>query len=358
MAGLQKHGPERLTLIERFFERLHLPFAAGCLLVTVILSGPFQLAFAYAETLNLDEAIHRAFTTTFSSSPQQISFEAGIIGAVIYAILTFYALYMTKFMRMRVLKVERELIQLSPSGEESYHRAFGSISDYRPQLILAVPFILLSLPYLYGQVASGYGAYFVLFVAASNIAFGPIFAAFVWVYFASLWGLHRFGKEPLRFKSHYEDSMLGTRPTGSLALSLAFTYFTVIVLGTVGLLISPDPIGEASLVALIIAGVVMFFLPLNSIHQRMVEHKQLEISSVRKRTAEVMRGITEPDQDKPEDKLQGLGNVMALQLIKQDVTAIPTWPFDTRILGRFVAITLTVAGILLSRIIYNILIPF
>ena len=357
-SGTEKNGPERLTLIEKFFERIKLPFTTGCVLITILLSGPLAFIGAFVDTQDLNEAVRRTVTTTFSSSPQQTSFVAGFVGAVIYSILTFYSMYMTRAMRMKILRVESELIQLSPSGEKAYHAAFGRVSDYRPQLILAVPFILLAIPYYYGQIAAGYGVFFLFFSIVTNVAFGPILAGFVWVYFASLWGLHKFGKEPLSLKPHYEDALLGTRQTGSLALSLAFTYFAVIVLGTLGLLISPDPVGEAAVVALIVPGVLMFFLPLNSIHSRMADYKELEISSARKRTADLMRKIGDPQLDKPEDKLRGLGDVLALQLVKQDVTAIPTWPFDTRILGRFLAIILTVAGILLSRIIYNILIPF
>ena len=358
MTGPHSRGPVRLTLIEKFIERIKLPFTTGCVLITFLLSGPLAFIAAFVDTQDLDEAILRTFATTFSSSPQQTSFVAGLIGAVIYSILTFYALYMTRSMRMKILRVESELIQLSPSGEKAYHAAFGRISDYGPQLILAVPFILITIPYFYGQIAAGHGVFFLLFSAITNIAFGPILAGFVWVYFASLWGLHKFGKEPLSLRPHYEDALLGTRQTGSLALSLAFTYFAVIVLGTLGLLISPDPVGEAAVVALIVPGVLMFFLPLNSIHSRMAEYKEREISSARKRTADLMRKIGDPQLDKPEDRLGGLGDVLALQLVKQEVTAIPTWPFDTKILGRFVAIILTVAGILVSRIIYNIIIPF
>jgi len=358
MTGPRSGGPERLTLFERFFELLHVPFTAGCILVTIFVGGPVQLISNYADTFNLTEALRRTFAITYSGAPQQVSFEVGLIGAVLYTLLTFFILYMTRFMRMRILRAESELIPLSPSGEDTYHKIFGSISNYRPQLLLALPFTLLGLSYVYNQSAAGFGVFFLVYSVVSNILFGPIAAAFIWVYFASLWGLHRFGKEPLRLKSHYEDSMLGVRPTGSLALSLAFTYFTVVVLGTLGLIISPDPIGQAFLTAGVVAGVIMFFLPLNSIHQRMVERKQQELLSIHKGTDELVRRLNEPGHDKQEDRLGRLGDVLTLQLVKQDVTAIPTWPFDTHILGRLLAIILTIAGILLSRIIYNIIIPF
>ncbi len=48
----------------------------------------------------------------------------------------------------------------------------------------------------------------------------------------------------------------------------------------------------------------------------------------------------------------------AIDKIQRDVQQIHTWPFDTGILVRLVAILLTVAGILLSRVIYTIVVPF
>lgn len=93
-------------------------------------------------------------------------------------------------------------------------------------------------------------AYIAMFVEAGRrveLSFAPVFAldllllfarlfimfTFVWVYLASLYGLHSLSLQPLRFRRHHEDHLLGMRAFGSLSLFLAGNYFLGIALGIV-----------------------------------------------------------------------------------------------------------------------------
>src|SRR5947209_17746196 len=55
--------------------------------------------------------------------------------------------------------------------------------------------------------------------------------------------------------------------------------------------------------------------------------------------------------DRAEKILGQLRDTQILQIKRDYVSRLPTWPFDTPILGKFAAIALSVAAILISKII-------
>lgn len=58
-----------------------------------------------------------------------------------------------------------------------------------------------------------------------------------------------------------------------------------------------------------------------------------------------------PSSDASEASLSRIEKLLALEVNERKVAAIQTWPFDTKVLGRLVAIILSVIAILLSQII-------
>ena len=105
---------------------------------------------------------------------------------------------------------------------------------------------------------------------------------------------------------------------------------------------------------LIPLGAAMFFLPLNSIHQRMLEGKQREQSSIRSRFSQLVNASNSSESEVSQSSAAYLKNLFMFEVLKTDdrrVTAMPTWPFDTRVLGRLAAIVLTVVAIIIARVI-------
>ena len=176
-----------------------------------------------------------------------------------------------------------------------------------------------------------------------------MFGSFIWVYFSSLWGIYKLGNEPLNLKSHYEDRMLGVRPIGSISLTLFAAYSSVLVLGSIALLLSPDLLGTAALIVMVVFGVAMFFIPLNSVHKTMVEQKRSQIVKVQQEFIRLTNSATEQIPDRAEKILGQLRDTQILQINRDYVSRLPTWPFDTPILGKFAAIALSVAAILISK---------
>ena len=107
----------------------------------------------------------------------------------------------------------------------------------------------------------------------------------------------------------------------------------------------------ALLLIFLVAGIVMFFLPLNNIHRKMQQAKRLEQSRIREQFNQLANSAGSPDHEDSRDALTRIEKLLIVRMLDQKVSAVPTWPFDTGILGRFFAITLSVAAILIARII-------
>ena len=156
----------------------------------------------------------------------------------------------------------------------------------------------------------------------------------------------------MRLRSSSEDPMLGLRPLGSISLSLAGAYIAVVFLGALTLIILPFGFSDIALLLIfLITGMVMFFLPLNNIHRKMQQEKRLEQSRIREQFNQLAKKPDNAGHEDPGDILTRMEKLLTIQILDQKVSAVPTWPFETSILGRFFAITLSVAAILIARLI-------
>ena len=266
---------------------------------------------------------------------------------ILFIIFLFYA---PRYMRRKVVQAEQSLSPLLPKGEEDFHYLFSRISDPKPQLVgLAVLILLDSAvtlqPPLYDLNYILQSPVPVVATVASVIP-GAIFSigasSTLWVYFGSLLGIHRMGRSSLKLLPYSKDPTLGLRPVGSLSLSLAMVYFSIVGLFLIfisgWILATPIALGFES--GLILLGLVMFFLPMVRIHRRMLQLKGVERNKLRERLA--LRLPDSSDPNSPSDVSQ----ILMLDLMKREVSSISTWPFDTQILGKLLAIVLTVMSIL------------
>ena len=347
-------GPEGPTLMEKFLGLFHLPYVVICLILGALLGPVGQFLATYTETSDFGESFRRTVLVAFGTN-NQLSIEAGVAASVGYALVIFYLLYGTRYMRTRVASSESKLSELTPLEKETFRKSFGGISRNRGPLAIAVIYSIIFVPYYASTSLQSSGLFLISYGISSNIITGIVVGTFIWVYGRSLWGLHMFGKENLQLKSFYEDRTMGLRPMGSLALSLAFAFFVLCGLGMLLIFISPDLVSLVTVAVMTAFGGFMFVLTLNGIHRKMQMEKQLSQLKVRK---DFIKLVDQPDSERAHDSGATMIEVRKLlshQLMEQKASSIASWPFDTGIVGRFTAIVLSVTAILLSTLIRQLL---
>ncbi len=341
-------GPERPTLTEWLIGFLPVPFIVGSLLLALLFGIPRAFLGALLDTGNLDAIL--------------ALFPPGEGGLLVLVLIVDVSVYLavplaTRYMRRQVVKAKEAISALLPQGEETYLRVFGQISSFWPPLLLGVVFIVF-LVLLPGTVSS-LGPFSTV-LNLVFLLFFPILGAFVWIYVRSTVGLYQLGRGSLRMKSYLQDPVLGLRPLGSLSFALAWPYLAT--LGIAALWISlgvPGP-GILFIVALVIVGVVMFFLPLYAVHRRMVRERERAHASVREHLWERAEKVDALEREGSDPTLLDLMNRLARRLARlaeassldreaRRIDEIYDWPFDTRIVGRLAVLTLTVVAVLLTR---------
>ncbi|QQG48776.1 MAG: hypothetical protein HY247_00165 [archaeon] len=336
-----------LTVFERVAKSVHIPYIVLCAVFAVLLGPPAQFVAIFIDTGSLDAAFKLTFLTGYSSfSVVTTSVESGVAAQTIFTLSTFTVMYMPKFVRTKVEEYEAELTALAPDGPRTLRKVFGGISSLKPMLVVSAVLGLASVEYVYSLLGLATGPLMEIYVAVSNTVVSVVFGVFVWVYFRTLWGLYRLGKEDLKLTSAEVDPMLGVRPIGSISFTLFISYTAVILFVGAVVVIIADPFSIAAVLVLEVVGAIMLFLPLNSVHKMMLAGKRQE----RRRIAEGLARVSGPAGD-ADSLLRDIKEVQMLQLRRDMVSAVPTWPFDTGVLGRFTAIVLSVVAILLSRII-------
>lgn len=218
---------------------------------------------------------------------------------------------------------------------------------------------LVLLPMLVQYLAGGYvrdlsdAAVASVEVAIVLLRFAVIFS-FVWCHFRSLIGLARMCSLPLNLLPSYQDPWLGTRPLGSLALSLSVVYSVGLALGFSMVLSAPAATFMVPVaVGLFLIGALLFFLPLRSVHDQMAEEKAREQAWAREQLASLVAVSRRQDRPARQDPITALQGTLAIELVERHIAAIRTWPIDASIAVRLATtivlpLTLTLVGRLIS----------
>lgn len=342
-------GPERSTVVEWLIGFIPLPYLGGALLVAALVSPLGDVLALYLDTWDLNAAL----TALPPGPPWLIP-----VQVILWVAVPFSVAWATRYMRLEVFQAKAAILPLLPRGEEAYHQAFGSVSSFWPP-VAAATLLFAFFTFQIGLPTGG------PFTQIFDYAFGWVYllllSTFIGVYLTATLGLHALGKD-LRPKAHDEDSMLGLRPLGSLSLSLArpFLAVTAVVALWISsnwpLLSNLETIGFVT--ALAVVGVVMFFLPLNRVHQAMVRERGSALASVRGQLLQFANEADDPGPKTSEatlsDVLNQLGELRQLYTLgmaEQRLSKAATWPFDIRVLRRLATIALAVITVLVSRFI-------
>ncbi len=340
MAGVPKEGPERPTLIERVVGLVPIPYALGCLLFASVLGVPGFLLARFVDTGSADAAL-AMFGPTPPAWQNVLTYTLANFGLVLYALAG------TRYMRRRIVATEPAMAALTPDGEVALHRTFGPVAARWPPVVVGAVVFAVSFLALPGQ-AGGITSPVELVLRTLSYPFAYLaYGTFIWAYVSAVRGLHAFGKEDLRLRSHYEDRFLGLRPFGSLSLSIAGVYFLGMSLVFFSFLNVPGLLAGL-LIVLIALGVVLFFLPLDTMHRRLREEKARAHASLTHHFRRVEQILAPPGGSAPATA-DDVHRLMALDLAERRAAAISEWPFDMRTLSWLGAIVLSVIAAVVTR---------
>src|SRR6059036_2353763 len=260
-----------------------------------------------------------------------------------------YLLWLVRHSRLHIARYAKEIAPLLADGEADVRRMFGHLYWRLPVIGLAAAFGLFFV-LLLEPIPSDFG-FLDFLIVGLNLVFLPLVdAQVIWNYVATVWGVHRIGREALRLRPLYEDPMLGLRPLGSLSLGATFYFFGALAIIIAEVTLSPDPVRPAYLaflIVLVLFGAGLLFLPLVSIHRLMVAEKRHASVTASSRAGDVYAPLTarnptsEPSLHEVRDLLLRTHGILLHREEERRIQTLPTWPFETRAMTRIAAITLT-----------------
>jgi len=362
-------GPHKATIIERIVGSLRIPYVFGSVLLAFLLGPPGAILSTFVYTRDIFEAFNRVVWLFFGSP---LPWLQGYLGLGLLSVLFYYLLYMIQFMRQRLVSVESQLVSLLPEGEDTFDAIFGAVSKSMPPVAFAILFMLVIAFQSVPELPDNFVFFCVnnintVFLLVAWPFWFIAFCTFVWVYVGSIRGLYELGKK-VKLRSFNEDKMLGVRPVGSLSLSLTYTYFMgLIILGLLPTILQP----EASILGYMVVlstcamvGLILFLLPQYTLHKKMVEAKGVEKELLRRELSKVVRTADEEKDDvesvaEIKDALNRLTTVLQVDMTRNEVESIPTWPFDTQIISRLAGMAMSIIIVIIGqwimrRVIYLI----
>ncbi|MBI3116487.1 MAG: hypothetical protein HYZ12_04025, partial [Thaumarchaeota archaeon] len=152
-----------------------------------------------------------------------------------------------------------------------------------------------------------------------------------------------------------EDRTLGLKPFGRTSLQLTGVYvsFLASVFVTVVPLSEYSPPVIAVAISLLLLGLVIFFLPLLTLHSKLVAAKQEALQWISPQYSALVQKLRKDGLDNTDEKLYR--ELMAIDKIQRDINQVHGWPFDVGIVTRLAAIIFSVVAILLASLVRAIL---
>jgi len=345
------------TIFEKMLILSGIPYVLGIILFAAFVGPLGNFLFLYSVSGN---ALNAFCGTFMSVNAGEGGFVAALqsnwysfAGNVLWYSFLFYVAFIVRFLRMRLVKADPDLVSLAPDGEETVHRIFRHVSRAVPQLVITSIFLFVyatSVPELLGkgELTVFSSPIYVLRSLFRSLLFGSV----LWLYCGSLWGLYRFGKQNLRLKSYREDPMLGTKKLGSLSFSFSSAYFLGLVLFGAQMILGARAgqtaiVNVIAILILVPAGIALFVAPLVSTHNRMVEVKRAEIASTGKQLLELFNRVSEPGQKDDQKMIE----LMTLETTERKVMSIKTWPVESPLIGKLALVAISVAATLIARLI-------
>ena len=338
---------EKPTFIEQIVNLLPGPYVIKCILFSCVLGVPLLLLTRFLDTLNV-----QATLAIFNP----LSWQSVITFSFANFILIFYAVYGVRYMRSKLHTVMPEVKSILPENSKKLQEIFKPNCKLTSAAIVSILLAVVSLASFPDQFSQHSTGPISLTQVALSFPFMYLaYGTFIWFYSSSVKCLHNLGKQPLKLAEYYEDTYLGAKPIGSLSLSLALVYFSGLGLVFFSFLSIPAPL-EFALVIMILGGIALFFLPLNTIHNKMQQKKQLEREKLKNLHKLQKESIDETLQNIQKIKTRALQHMLAVDIVDRHVNSIPEWPFDSRTLTWLSAIILAVVASIIAKYVTTLLI--
>ena len=347
-------GLGRPIFVEHGIAAVPLPYLGTSTIVTLLATGPgYLLARLIENGGDWNQTVAEIFGDALA-----LPLWRSIPLLILSVWFNLYLLWLVRHSRLHIARFADEVAPLLPDGKAGVRRIFGHLYSRLPVIGLAAAFGLFFSLLLLEPMPPGFG-FLEFLVLGLNLVFLPfVDAQVIWNYFATIWGVHRIGREALRLRPAFEDPMLGLRPLGSLSLGATFYYFGALAIIIVEVTLSPDPIRPAYLaflIVLVLFGAGLLFLPLVSIHRLMVAEKRRAIETASSRAGDVYAPLTagnptsEPSLHEVRDLLLRTHGMLLHREEERRIQTRPTWPFETRAMTRIAAITVTGVVAVLGR---------
>ncbi len=348
-------GPEKPTFMENQIRRTGLSYGAGCILVGCLLGAPGFYLVYLLDSLDPAKALNELSTSAFfavGQFGQPLPLGQGLAVAGLYTIFLTLTLYFVRYMRLGLLEVEKGVVRLLPSfTEEEYHRTFGGVANVGNVKYVVLMAIGFSIIYVPPRLARDTRP-FLIFSDVVMIPLGfLVIGAGLWVYLRSLWGVYRFGSRPLQLVPFYQERMLGLHPIGHMTLSFGVVYLILDTLALAAGVLTADLLDLLILSGLLVLLAVMLFFPVYGMHQKMREVKANERAVLRAKVAEIAASSEDGGRKNEEAAMNDVRYLLVYRTLSAEAGKIPTWPFETGRLERFLAVFLSVTAIILARLI-------
>ncbi len=331
------------SLIERIINIFPGPYVLKCLIFSCVFGVPSLLLFRFFDTLDVQMTLE-VFGPLLWQNIVTFSFANFV--------LLFYAAYGERYMRSRIAWMVPQVEPLMPKEGRTVQDIFRPVCSFIPAAILSILLAIVSLLSFPDQGQHAAGPISLVLLVISFPFMYLVYGTFIWTYVSSIKCLYDLSRQPLRLAEFYEDNHLGMKSLGSLSLSLALVYFVGLGLIFFSFLSVPPPL-EFAVIVMIFAGVILFFLPLITIHKKMLEKKWAEREKLKGHYTHVSKFIDEPSSNGDTIEIKHLRYILAVDIIDRQVAAIPEWPIDSKSFTRLSAIIFTIVVGIATRIMLN-----
>jgi len=107
-------------------------------------------------------------------------------------------------------------------------------------------------------------------------------------------------------------------------------------------------------------GILFFFLPLNTIHKKMVDEKHREHKALGEQLTMAVnrqdissRSNMSPSLEDITEILVNINRLLTIDVSKDEINSVPNWPFDIQILSKLSAIIFSVTTIIIANFILS-----
>jgi len=332
---------EKPSLIERIINYFPGSYLIKCLIFSCVFGLPLLLLFRFFDTLNIQMTLE-LFGPLLWQNVVTFSFANFV--------LIFYAAYGVRYMRSKIAAIIPQLEPMMQKNGKTIQEIFHPVCRFLPAGIISILLAIVSLLSFPTQGEHAAGSISIALLVFSFPFVYLLYGTFIWTYVSSIKCLYDLSKQPLRLREFYEDTHLGMKPIGSLSLSLALVYFVGLGLIFFSFLSIPPPL-EVAVVIMIVVGIILFILPLMTIHQKMQEKKKDEHEKLKNHYSKLVKFIDEPLNNTDKNEIKNFRYIVAVDIIERRITSIPEWPIDYKSLTWLSAIVLTVGVSIITRFV-------